>query len=532
MSSSPATTGKYLRPGKPIGRLIPGAALLPHEIRRKKPQSVAVRYWNGNEVVHPQEFPRDNGLQSLAKAVLPTPTATRDRLIGLVCFDFLCISLTLPAVQSVFVRAALPFSGRAIVSPSSIGFVFLQAVLLTLLAYTEGLYRAELTWSPPEQKVVLGKVVGLGTILLGVGLYLLNPKLVQLTLLIATAPLNYAAMLTGREVQRRTAIRNCARSTRNVLIVGSGTLAYELASALDNNPRYGRSVRGFLAEKGPIGSDVRGTINDLAAVARAEFVDEIIVLDSVDPFLARAAIREAKRNHLDIKVVPALFGSRRNDMALAELGDVPVLTLHEEPIPAGRLLLKRMMDFVGGATALILASPVLWTIALMIKLDSPGPVFYVAPRIGRKGRRFRCYKFRTMVNGANTMKDDLRQRNQRAGPFFKIAEDPRVTRLGRILRRYSLDELPQLWNVLLGDMSLVGPRPHPVDDYAQYDLDHRRRLDVTPGITGLWQVTARRDPSFERNMALDLEYIEKWSLWLDLRILWQTFSVVLRGTGV
>jgi len=137
-----------------------------------------------------------------------------------------------------------------------------------------------------------------------------------------------------------------------------------------------------------------------------------------------------------------------------------------------------------------------------------------------------------MVNDANHMKDDLRQRNQRAGPFFKIAEDPRLTRFGKILRRYSLDELPQLWNVLLGDMSLVGPRPHPVDDYAQYDLDHRRRLDVTPGITGLWQVTARRDPSFERNMTLDLEYIEKWSLWLDLRILWQTFSVVLKGTGV
>ena len=137
-----------------------------------------------------------------------------------------------------------------------------------------------------------------------------------------------------------------------------------------------------------------------------------------------------------------------------------------------------------------------------------------------------------MVTDADVRKELLRARNERHGACFKIANDPRITRVGRFLRRYSLDELPQLWNVLCGDMSLVGPRPHPLDDFEQYDLEDLRRLEVTPGITGLWQVTARRDPSFERNVALDVEYIKHWNLWMDLRILCKTVSVVLQGSGV
>jgi lipopolysaccharide/colanic/teichoic acid biosynthesis glycosyltransferase len=176
-------------------------------------------------------------------------------------------------------------------------------------------------------------------------------------------------------------------------------------------------------------------------------------------------------------------------------------------------------------------SPLLAVIWSLIKLDSQGPVVYCAQRAGRKGRLFRCYKFRTMVSDADAMKERLRQSNQRSGAFFKIADDPRITRVGHSLRRYSLDELPQLWNVLKGDMSLVGPRPHPLDDFAEYETEHLARLDVTPGITGLWQVTARRDPSFQRGMELDREYIRTWSLGSDMRILLKTFLAVARGSG-
>jgi lipopolysaccharide/colanic/teichoic acid biosynthesis glycosyltransferase len=170
-------------------------------------------------------------------------------------------------------------------------------------------------------------------------------------------------------------------------------------------------------------------------------------------------------------------------------------------------------------------------IALVIRFDSRGPAVYRSRRVGWKGRKFSCYKFRTMVDNADDLKDGLRHLNEREGPFFKLTHDPRQTRVGRFLRRFSLDELPQLCNVIKGEMSLVGPRPHPLDDFERYQIDHLRRLDVKPGITGLWQVYARRDPSFEKNLAWDLEYIENWSLWLDTKILLKTLPVALSGSG-
>jgi lipopolysaccharide/colanic/teichoic acid biosynthesis glycosyltransferase len=170
-------------------------------------------------------------------------------------------------------------------------------------------------------------------------------------------------------------------------------------------------------------------------------------------------------------------------------------------------------------------------VALLIKIESPGPIFYSAERTGIKGRRFRCYKFRSMVANADELKQELLSQNQRQGPIFKIVRDPRITRVGRFIRRYSLDELPQLWNVLGGDMSLVGPRPHPVNEVNQYELHHYRRLDVKPGITGLWQITARHSPSFDLNMHLDLTYIEHWSLRLDFQILLSTIRVLFAPEG-
>jgi lipopolysaccharide/colanic/teichoic acid biosynthesis glycosyltransferase len=232
-----------------------------------------------------------------------------------------------------------------------------------------------------------------------------------------------------------------------------------------------------------------------------------------------------------VTLVPELFGCVPASIGVERAGDLPVLCLHAERSPALALALKRFVDIVGAGLALAFLSPMLAGIAALIPLDSPGGVLYRAQRVGHKGRLFRCYKFRTMVRNADELKIHLRSSNQRSGPCFKIADDPRITNLGRFLRRYSLDELPQLWNVVKGEMSLVGPRPHPVDDFAEYEIGHLARLDVTPGITGLWQVTARRDPSFERGMALDREYIRTWSLGTDIRILLKTVLAVARGSG-
>ena len=170
-------------------------------------------------------------------------------------------------------------------------------------------------------------------------------------------------------------------------------------------------------------------------------------------------------------------------------------------------------------------------IAIAVRMDSEGKTFYKAQRIGRKGRAFPCYKFRTMVHNADQLKAELEHMNERDGVLFKIAKDPRITRVGRVLRKYSLDELPQFYNVLKGDMSLVGPRPPMAAEVEQYDLAHLRRLDVLPGITGLWQVEARQDPSFDSYISLDTAYVENWNLMMDLRILARTVGVVLSGTG-
>jgi len=193
--------------------------------------------------------------------------------------------------------------------------------------------------------------------------------------------------------------------------------------------------------------------------------------------------------------------------------------------------LKRVLDILFSTVFLILLAPVFLAIAIAVKLDSHGPIFYSSERIGKKGRVFHCTKFRTMVRDAERRRADVMHMNERDGVLFKISNDPRITKVGRILRKYSLDELPQFFNVLKGDMSVVGPRPPIASEVKEYKLSHLRRLDVTPGVTGLWQVQARQDPSFDNYISLDVTYIENWSMWLDLKIIMRTIAVVFAGTG-
>jgi exopolysaccharide biosynthesis polyprenyl glycosylphosphotransferase len=317
---------------------------------------------------------------------------------------------------------------------------------------------------------------------------------------------------------------------RNVLIVGAGGLGQRIATYLEKHPEMGRSVCGVLDDKKLAGKGVTGRTSDLAELARTGFVDEVILAAPHDRELTLRVLRTAQQLRLDVKMAPDLFGCEPR-RETESIGGIPLISLHEERLPVAGLLLKRGLDLAGAGIMLILLSPVLVLLAVLVRLDSPGPALYAAPRAGRKGRPFHCYKFRTMVRDADALKEGLREKNQRQGPFFKITDDPRITRVGRILRRYSLDELPQLLNVLKGEMSLVGPRPHPLDDFSGYAIEHLPRLDVVPGMTGLWQVTARRDQSFQAGMNLDIEYIQRWSLGMDLKILLKTAGAVLQGSG-
>jgi exopolysaccharide biosynthesis polyprenyl glycosylphosphotransferase len=540
--SSPATirSETSTSPVAPVSRLIMGASFTGNGVRRKLPQAPADDRREGNAQAAENLGKRIPRLT--LNSLLPTTLIAGQRhgLAAKMLTDLFVLLLSFAAVirllglmeyaiggDSAILPPSLPFSGP------DLGLPVLYGTLVILLAHAEGLYQRDLMREPTAERLIVARVMAWTTLLVGTAIWMAHLQISILALAIA-APLNYLGMLGWRDVRTRLATRRggSGKGIRNVLIVGAGKLGRAVAVSLEHDHAGGRVVLGFLDEYQPVGGDIRGRIGDLARIARAEFVDEIILAIPPERELGRRVIEDARRNRLDVKLVPDLLGFQAQSGSFETFGTVPILTLHEEQSPVLGLFLKRAADITSSLAGLFFTVPMLAVIALVIKWDSPGPVLYRALRVGKKGRNFLCYKFRTMVTDADKLKEHLLVRNEREGAFFKIKNDPRITYVGHFLRRYSLDEVPQLWNVLRGDMSLVGPRPHPCGDVEHYGLADLRRLDVTPGMTGLWQVTARRDPSFERNMELDLEYIEKWNLWMDLRILYKTLSAVMEGSGM
>ena len=531
---SPSPNPEQREPPTDCGRLIPGET---HTLQgKKKPPQTVLPFTSQNAP--------ELSIEATASApgagfafLVPRPMLSRAAWkwlrsittdFALVGLNWLLIGALLVPLRGLFPRVwAFAYAAGA---PSFLlGIAVLHAALITLMGYTEGLYSRVCDRS--EQARVLGKSVLWATMLLCFAYGLQGVPWARNVLVCGAGSLHFVVMLTWRRQTERQLHEHPGGDVRNVLIVGADAVGRRVASYLDQHPEAGRVVYGLLDNETPLRDGVIGRVEDLPRLARTGFVDEVILAAPRDRDLALQVVCEARRLRLDVEIVPELFGCKPAENEVERVGDLPVICLHAERLPATGLVLKRWVDVVGASLALASLSPALAVIAGLIKLDSPGPVIYRAPRAGRKGHLFRCYKFRTMLKNADQLKDELRQDNQRSGPFFKIGDDPRITRLGRFLRRYSLDELPQLWNVLKGDMSLVGPRPHPVDDYAAYEVEHLARLDVTPGMTGLWQVTARRDPSFQRGMELDREYIRTWSLTSDMRILLRTFLEVLRGSG-
>ena len=275
-------------------------------------------------------------------------------------------------------------------------------------------------------------------------------------------------------------------------------------------------------------------VDQLNSVIAHHPVDEVLVALPMNKYgpLVETIVRHCEEQGIIVRVRTEIFNLQVARSYLDDLQGVPVMTIQSGPTDGWALVIKRLIDIVGSAALLLALAPLFAIVMLLIRLDSPGPVFFAQERVGFNKRRFRMLKFRTMVDGSDRQQHMLEHLNEVEGPVFKIKNDPRVTRVGGLLRRFSIDELPQLINVLRGDMSLVGPRPLPVRDVERIELQwHKRRFSIRPGITCLWQVNGRSNIGFDDWVRMDLDYIDKWSLGLDLLILMKTIPAVFKGPG-
>ncbi len=324
-----------------------------------------------------------------------------------------------------------------------------------------------------------------------------------------------------------------------VLVIGGTGMGRRVMESIVARPHLGYALVGYLEDAGPPSGQRPdghfrhlGTVDELVAFVRSGAVDQVVI---ALPFWQHnqlpGLVELCREAGVEFRVAPDLYELSFDRVDVGHLGAIPLIGLKELSLTGWNLVVKRAMDLV----LTLLAAPIILLlgaiIALEIRRDTPGPAIFRQQRVGRDGKPFMAYKFRTMVADAEARKAELAALNEADGPIFKIRDDPRMTRVGRILRRTSLDELPQFWNVLRGEMSLVGPRPPTPDEVARYEEWHRRRLDVTPGLTGLWQVLGRSDTSFDEMVRLDIYYAENWSPGMDVRILLQTLPVVISGKG-
>lgn len=357
-------------------------------------------------------------------------------------------------------------------------------------------------------------------------------------------PLQTAVLIFSRLVSRSILryIRGRGYNYRNVLIIGRNERAGDMVQKIEQNPELGLRMLGFIdKENGKASSDPAsfwrlkflGTLTDLATILKRDVVDEVFVFLPIKSFYSEIQdiLLVCEKVGVEIKIPTDLFNLKVAKSAISTYDGIPLIGLYTSPEMNWQLVVKRSIDVAISAVLLVLFSPLFAVVSVLVKMTSRGPIFFKQQRVGYNGRIFSCLKFRTMVENAEALREALLGSNELSGPVFKIRNDPRVTRIGRFLRKTSMDELPQLINVLLGDMSLVGPRPPIPSEVDQYDLDTLRRLSMKPGITCIWQVNGRNSISFEKWMDLDRQYIDQWSLSLDFKILAKTIPAVLRGSG-
>lgn len=352
-----------------------------------------------------------------------------------------------------------------------------------------------------------------------------------------------AMIILNRIIYRYTvkALRLKGISPMYVLIVGTNDRAINLARKIDSKPESGYRIQGFVDDPCPksdpfikSGYQIIATLDELPSFLRNNPIDEVIVCLPLGAFYHEIAgiIELCENQGIVIRIPTDFFNLKIARAEIEHFENEAMFTMITCSVCGWPLLVKRTFDISISALLLVILSPVFAITGILIKVSSPGPLLFVQDRLGLNKRIFKMYKFRTMIVDAENKQMDLEKFNEASGPVFKIKRDPRIIPIGKLLRKLSIDELPQLFNVLKGDMSLVGPRPLPIRDYQGFSEDwHRRRFSVRPGITCLWQIKGRSNLSFDAWMELDMLYIDDWSLWLDAKILLGTIPAVLKGSG-
>jgi exopolysaccharide biosynthesis polyprenyl glycosylphosphotransferase len=419
-------------------------------------------------------------------------------------------------------------------------FVGLFTLLLILVYRQQGVYRLRRHISWFDEFYAIANGTATGTIILIVGIFIYSPAFYSRIIFLYTGVFTVTLLGLSRliKVILLRQMRRQGIGTERVLIVGAGEVAHAVMRAVVANPEYGFHIIGFLDDNPILGeTDIGrfkalGSIDNLAEVVREHKIDEVII---TLPWQYHRKIvtvmAHCERENIRARIVPDLFQMTINRMHIEEIAGIPMIGVKEVSISGLNQVVKRSLDVAFSTLVLFLATPLMALIALMIKLESPGPVLFRQERVGRNGRCFEVYKFRSMIEGADEQKSALLHLNEAEGPLFKIRQDPRLTRVGKWLRKLSLDELPQFYNVLRGEMSLIGPRPPLPKEVEQYQEWHKRRLEVAPGITGLSQISGRSDLTFDETALLDIYYVENWSLGLDTKILLQTIPRVIFGNG-
>ena len=423
-------------------------------------------------------------------------------------------------------------------------YVPLMLVFLLVWAvvgYSSRFYRDLELSNPVQLTLKLIHQMAIVLVILYAGLYVFRRNDISRLYVMLAGVVNLGLLVAARYLSFNgiALVRKRLNRYHYYLIVGCGARAHEMARLLEESGGMGLRLVGFVdpATEGSKLGDWSGQyevfpLDSIENVLQTRVVDEVVFavtmqeLARLEPVMAYCANIGVK-TRVQLEFLPAPYSR----IYLEHFRESPMLSLSSAPENEILLLLKRISDIAMAAVCLALFAPVFFVIAAAIRITSPGNVFFRQTRCGLGGREFTLYKFRSMVNNAEQLRAELHRLNELDGPAFKISEDPRITPVGRILRRFSLDELPQLWNILRGDMSFVGPRPAIPDEVHEYEPWQRRRLRMRPGLTCIWVLEGRSDVDFRRWVQLDLAYIDNWSLWLDCKIFFQTIPIVISGRG-